>query len=125
MFFAAAITIIGMPPLSGFVGKLHILEAARVGDQANWLWPVVLGSTLVIMVALARAGSKMFWHTLEGKAGETRSANGQLAAVMVLLSAALLLTVFAQPVSAFTDAIANDLYQPQRYIYQVLGGSNL
>jgi len=122
LFFVSAITIIGMPPLSGFVGKLHILEAARVGDQANLLWPVVLVSTLLVMISLARAGSKMLWHTLDGKPGDIRTPKGQLAAIIVLLSGALIMTIFAQPISAFTAAIATDLYQPQYYIYEVLEG---
>lgn len=123
MFFVAAIAIIGMPPLSGFVGKLHILEAARVGQQAGLLWPVVLISTLVVMVAMARAGSKMFWHTLDGKAGDVRHSPGQLLAIGSLLFAAVMMTVFAHVVTDFSAAIANDLYNPQNYISRVLNGS--
>ena len=53
-----------MPPLSGFVGKLLILEAAT--DQAHWpwLWAVVLGGSLLAMIGFARAGSLVFWKCL-------------------------------------------------------------
>ena len=37
LFFAAAIALAGMPPLSGFVGKLLILDAAR--EQMVPVWP--------------------------------------------------------------------------------------
>lgn len=122
MFFAAAIAAIGMPPLSGFVGKLHILEAARVGQQSSLLWPVVLFATLIVMVSMARAGSRMFWHTLDGKPGDVKSPTGQLIAIGILLGCSVALTVFAQPVSQFAAAIAADLYAPDRYIEVMLGG---
>jgi multicomponent K+:H+ antiporter subunit D len=120
LFFIAAITVIGMPPLSGFVSKLFILEAARTGAQVALLWPLVLFSTFLGMIALSRAGSRMFWHTLPGKPTDTRHASGQLATIAVLLIGALVLTVLAEPISAFTNAIAADLSHPQRYIDAVL-----
>ncbi|KFZ30109.1 cation:proton antiporter [Pseudidiomarina salinarum] len=120
LFLISAVTVIGMPPLSGFIGKLFILEAARTGAQVALLWPLVLFSSFLVMVALARAGSRMFWHTFEGKAAEDKSPAGQLVAVALLLSGAVLMTLFARPISAYTDAIAHDLMHPQSYISTVL-----
>ncbi len=120
LFLISAVTVIGMPPLSGFIGKLFILEAARTGAQLALLWPLVLFSSFLVMVALARAGSRMFWHTFDGKPAEEKSPGGQLAAVALLLSGAILMTLFARPISAYTDAIADDLMHPQSYISTVL-----
>lgn len=122
MFFVAAIAIIGMPPFSGFIGKLFILEAARTGAQLALLWPLVLGSTFLIMIALSRAGSRMFWHTFDGKPGDVIHPPSQLLSIAVLLGAIVGLTIFADSISQFIDIVANDVMHPTRYIEAVLGG---
>lgn len=120
MFFIGAITVIGIPPLSGFVGKLFILEAARTGAQVAWLWPLILGATFLMIVALSRAGSRMFWHTLDGKPNDVSHPKWQHAAVILLLVGALGLTVFANAMSNYTNSIAAQLSQPSDYISSVL-----
>ncbi len=120
MFFMVAIAIIGMPPFSGFIGKLFILEAAHSGAHAAFLWPVVLISTFLVLVALSRAGSRMFWHTFEGKPNEVRHPGGQLFAIGALLLCIIGLTTFANPISLLIDKIATDLMQPETYIRAVL-----
>lgn len=122
LFFLAAITVIGIPPLSGFISKLFILEAARTGAQVAWLWPLILGATFLMMIALSRAGSRMFWHTLDGKPNDVTHPHWQHLAVILLLLGAVALTVFAQTFSGFSAAIAEQLANPQDYIMQVLDG---
>lgn len=122
LFFLAALTVIGIPPLSGFVSKLFILEAARTGAQVAWLWPLILGATFLMMIALSRAGSRMFWHTLDGKPNDVIHANWQHTAVVLLLLGAVALTVFAQTFSGYSAAIAEQLANPQDYILHVLNG---
>lgn len=126
LFFLAAITVIGIPPLSGFLSKLFILEAARTGAQVLLLWPLILGATFLMMIALSRAGSRMFWHTFDGKPNETTHPMWQHASVMMLLVGAVALTVFANSVSQYTDAIATQLATPADYISTVLqtGGND-
>ena len=62
LFLLGAIAIVGLPPLSGFIGKLMILEASRGTDAAPWVWSIVLGMTLVMVLGFARAGSAVFWN---------------------------------------------------------------
>lgn len=38
LFFLAAIAIVGLPPLSGFIGKLLILDGVRAAPGAGWIW---------------------------------------------------------------------------------------
>jgi len=61
LFFAAAVAAAGLPPLSGFLGKFLILRAAP--DQP-WVWTVILLAALLAVVALARAGSQVFFNSL-------------------------------------------------------------
>lgn len=120
LFFLAAITVIGIPPLSGFISKLFILEAARTGAQVAWLWPSILGATFLMMIALSRAGSRMFWHTLDGKPNDVVHRPWQHASVILLLLSAVGLTVFAQSFANYGAAIAEQLASPQSYIEAVL-----
>src|SRR5215213_11693784 len=64
LFFVPAMNIAGIPPFSGFIGKLGLLEAG-VAD-GGWL-PVVLVAggaltSLLTLVAIARVWSRAFWR---------------------------------------------------------------
>ena len=61
-FFLFAVALAGLPPLAGFLGKALLLDAAREAVMSRWVWVVVLGAGLAIIVALARAGSAVFWR---------------------------------------------------------------
>ena len=64
LFFLAAIATIGLPPLSGFIGKLLVLETVTQSPAWPWLWAVVLVGSLLAMIGFARAGSVVFWKCL-------------------------------------------------------------
>ncbi|WP_411361213.1 monovalent cation/H+ antiporter subunit D [Pseudidiomarina salilacus] len=121
MFFVAALTVIGIPPLSGFVSKLFILEAARTGAQVAFLWPLILGATFLMMLALSRAGSRMFWHTLDGKPNDVTHPRWQHSSAVALLVGAVAMTVFANDISTYMEATATQLTTPTEYISAVLG----
>ena len=57
LFFAGAIAVSGLPPLSGFAAKLYILQAAQTTSAVTWVWSVMLISGLFVIVALSRAGT--------------------------------------------------------------------
>jgi multicomponent K+:H+ antiporter subunit D len=63
LFFAAAIGMVGMPPLSGFIGKLMVLDALRAPNTIGWVWSAVLIGSLVTIIGFARAGSNLFWKS--------------------------------------------------------------
>ncbi len=120
LFFIGAIAVIGMPPLAGFVGKALMLSAASSVAEMSWLWPLVLGSSLVALITLSRAGSTLFWN-LSGKPAEIVRANPvQLLAVVILLAMPLLLSVFAGPVTGMMAATAQQLHDVQGQIGSVL-----
>jgi len=120
VFFLAAMSIVGMPPLSGFIGKLLLLSSAGTGQTAAWLYPVVLGSGLLSLIALSRAGTTLFWRQVDVAASGEPVDGLRMTAVLVLLSASPLLVVFAEPVLAYLAATADQLLQPQSYIDAVL-----
>ncbi len=118
LFLATAIAVAGMPPLSGFVGKLLVLEATRA--QMALVWPVILGTSLLTIVGLAMAGSALFWrsHSVANRDTAPRAAPPvlPLVAVGLLLALLALLTVFAGPVTDQLRLTADALYDPSGYI---------
>lgn len=121
LFMAGAVAIAGLPPLSGFIGKLLILDAATGHAGMAWLWAGLLGASLLAILALSRAGSALFWHTL-GR-GEVTTPRAALACAGLLLAASPLLVVFAAPVRDFAAASAAQLLAPGGYVTAVLGTS--
>ena len=125
MFFLAAIAMAGLPPLSGFIGKLLILDAGFDTDQMVWIWAVVLLSTLVGVVGFARAGSILFWKAKSvTPAPDAPIADAPSALSYVAVGGLLALlaahTVFAGPATAYTTAMSKQLFAPDAYISMVL-----
>lgn len=65
MFLLAAVAVAGLPPLPGFVGKLMILDALADQPGIGWTWGTILGTTLLAVLGLARAGMALFWERQE------------------------------------------------------------
>ena len=125
LFFAGAIAMAGLPPLSGFLGKLLLLNAAFASDMAVWIWATVLISSLISILGFARAGSVLFWKAKSVAPSEdspAQDAPAPLAYIAVGGLIALLTahTVFAGYVHSYTSGIAAQLFAPQPYISTVL-----
>ncbi len=128
-FFIAAVAVAGVPPLAGFMGKALLLQAAGTTPWAGWVVAGVLASSLMVMVALARAGSVLFWERggaparggAHAAAGALRTGGLAPAAVVGALAAVVLCAVAAGPLSRYTEATARQLFDPQGYVQAVLG----
>jgi multicomponent K+:H+ antiporter subunit D len=114
-FFLAAIAVAGLPPFSGFFGKVLLLQAVS-GDTAWQLWSVVLISGLIGVIGLSRAGSLLFWrhHTTPSGAASLDRTAFAIAALLLLSSP--LLAVFAQPVISYTQATAAQVLDVSSYL---------
>lgn len=119
LFMLAAVSVIGMPPLSGFLGKVLLLQAAT-GVQAAWLWAVVLVGSLAVLTALSRSGSTLFWRTAGPPIEAPAASKYALAAIVGLLGLGMALAIGGECVSDYTRALAQQVLQPQAYIDAVL-----
>lgn len=115
-FFIAALTVIGMPPLSGFVGKILILQATQGVVEMAWIWPVVLLSGLACLVAISRAGTTIFWRSTGDSSDQEPISPLKLIAVALLLCASPLLVVFGGVITDYTDLAADQLHDRAAYI---------
>jgi len=124
LFFVVAVAITGMPPLSGFLGKFMLLQAALDSPLLPWVWGVVLVTGLVGVIALARSGSLLFYrtYTAHDPAALTSPTNAALAPVIGLLGLVVGMVIWAGPLSDHAAAIAAQLLDPRQYIDAVLGG---
>jgi multicomponent K+:H+ antiporter subunit D len=125
LFFAAAIAMAGMPPLSGFLGKLLVLDAVRAPGLIGWAWPAILVGSFLTIVGFARAGSTLFWSsTAFARPSDVAAAPAtvmQVAPVMLTLVVLGGLAIFAGPVSAYLDDTATQLFDRAAYVEAVLG----
>jgi len=123
LYFAAAIAMAGMPPLSGFLGKLLVMDALRHHDQWPLIWGAILATSLILIVALARAGSTVFWkaHAIETEPAATPSQPLALVAVGLLIAMIAAMTVFAGPVMTWLEGTADQLHDAGAYVDAVLG----
>jgi multicomponent K+:H+ antiporter subunit D len=122
-FFAAAIAMAGMPPLSGFLGKLLVLDAVRDHALVWLIWATILATSLVAVVGFARAGSLVFWNVAP-EVDHTPAPHPQTALTFVatggLIAAIAMLTVFAGPVTTFLSETSAQVFDKQSYIAAVL-----
>ena len=110
-----------MPPLSGFVGKLLILDATRDLADVWVIWAMILATSLVAIVGLSQAGSVVFWKTDREAEAEGPTPALPLVACFSLLGGVVALAVFAGPVMRYIEATAAQLHAPAAYIAAVLG----
>jgi multicomponent Na+:H+ antiporter subunit D len=64
LFFVPAMNLAGIPPLSGFIGKLGLLEAG-VAEGSALAYTLVAGgvvTSLLTLVAIARVWTRAFWR---------------------------------------------------------------
>jgi multicomponent K+:H+ antiporter subunit D len=125
LYLAAAVAAVGLPPLSGFVGKLLILRGTMEAPWQGAIWATVLGTTLIGVIGFARSGSTVFWKADEAARpidGGVRS-RAEFAAPALLLALLAGYTVAAGWATTQAAATAAQLYAPDRYIAAVLEGA--
>ncbi|MCU0119983.1 monovalent cation/H+ antiporter subunit D [Pseudomonas sp. B2M1-30] len=128
-FIACALLIIGMPPLSGFIGKLSLIGALLnpwglgggepISTPAWALLVLLIVTGLASLMAFSRLGIQRFWTPEERPSPLLRKL--ECTPIFLLLGLSILLTFKAEPLLRYTQAAADALNNPQQYVMAVLG----
>lgn len=125
LFFISVINLGGIPPFSGFLGKVGILYAALEQGSALGFIAVIVGTlvSLLTLYALIRAWSSAFWRprpadedVAHDEPSKPAIATKRTIGIMTTSTAALVgvgvsLTIFAGPLYAYSERAAIDLTQ--------------
>ena len=122
-FVGCALVVAGLPPLPGFIAKFALFSAVLAADggaAGAWILVGMLTlSGLATVVALGRAGVRIFWGSKP--AAEPRVRAVEIAPVAGLLALCLLLTAAAGPATRYLADAAQALHAPRTYLDAVLG----
>lgn len=123
LFFIPAMNLAGIPPLSGFLGKVGLLEAGV--DQGTALaYTLVVGSvvtSVLTLYAIVKAWNKAFWQTPPEPLPDTTLPRTMVGPTAALVAVGLLLTVVAGPLYSYADRAAATMQDNSNYIDAVLG----
>ena len=149
VFVVPALNLGGIPPFSGFIGKVALLEAGVAG-RSVLAWLLVAGgvvTSLLTLYVVARVWTKAFWRArTDAPEGESPAAApsallddtediapsptatdvgrmpvGMLVPTGALIAVGLALTVLAGPIIGYSDRAAAEVLDRDRYIAAVLG----
>jgi len=126
-FLVCTVVLAGLPPLSGFVGKVAMLDAlldARRDAPGQWrgeawaLFALLIVSGLLASIALMRAFITHFWALQERAAPRLRIV--EVLPVLLLLAACTMLALRGEAALRYTGYAAADLHVPALYTRAVL-----
>ena len=134
LFALAAASLAGLPPLSGFVGKLALVESGI--DQDAWV-PVVLSlaASLLTLVSMTKIWTQVFWgeptplpvqaQPLGAAAAPSERANSavMIGATAGIVIVTLAVALFAGTIWDWSTTAAEGLHDPTDYINAVNGAS--
>ncbi|MFY8273190.1 monovalent cation/H+ antiporter subunit D [Pseudoalteromonas sp. SSDWG2] len=116
-FVIAAVALAGLPPLSGFIAKLWLLESSYTVGVAWVFWPIYLLASLATLVALSRAGTSLFWHDHpnhdEQFEDNVYAGKRRTFALVLIFCVPVLMSIFASPLNELSTQAAATLHNTQ------------
>jgi multicomponent K+:H+ antiporter subunit D len=121
-FACCALLIAGLPPMPGFIAKFALLAAMLGPDpipDAAWVLLLLLTlSGLASVIAMGRAGVRIFWGPEDRSVPRVRMI--EMAPVVLLLAVSVALTLWAGPAMQYLKDAAQGVHAPKPYIEAVL-----
>src|SRR5690625_2188280 len=118
MVFLSAFVLAGIPPFSGFIGKLLLLRGAAENGEILVIIISLLMS-LLILYSVMKIFIRGFWGEKD-TAHKRKSLKGMIGPVSFLLAISIFLGVGAEFVYPYINDVGNYLLDPDQYIYTVL-----
>jgi multicomponent Na+:H+ antiporter subunit D len=136
LFGIAAMSLAGIPPFSGFLAKLALIQAGLAVDHVLIVL-IALGVSLATLYSMLKIWNAAFWKPLPVDAEPFAAAAvvttqsitrarlplAMLLPIVLLVACSIALTVAAGPAFELVDAAALQLMEPAGYIEAVLGGA--
>jgi multicomponent Na+:H+ antiporter subunit D len=129
LFMIPALSLAGIPPLSGFWGKFILLRASL--DTREYVAAfVALLAGLLTLFSMIKIWSEVFWKSKPEVEGQSSSSADlpQLKSpllfilpIVALASMTILIGLFCEPVFTYATRAATQLMNPNEYIRSVLG----
>lgn len=116
-FFIAALSLAGIPPFSGFIGKLFIVKAS-LDQHLIFEAIVILLSSLLVLYSMMKILMNGFWG--EKKGFEQKQLDGRFVPVLFLLVLSVAYGIGIEFVRPFVVDAVNVLVDPSMYIEAVL-----
>jgi multicomponent Na+:H+ antiporter subunit D len=125
MFLVPALSLAGIPPLSGFWGKLVVIRSG-LEAEAYLLAFVALAVGLLTLYSMIKIWNEAFWKAAPEPAPQpvawSRAQRlATFAPVLVLCGVTLTIGLWTEPFAAFSIAAAESLLDRDGYITAVLG----
>lgn len=124
LFALPAASLAGLPPLSGFVAKLALIQAGMAQGRYVVVAAALLGGVLTIF-AMARVWGGAFWGSPppvdRDNAASARSPRLMTGSTGLLVAFGVALAVGAGPLYAVSSDAAAELIRPSAYVEAVLG----
>ena len=131
-YFLIAMMMAGLPPFSGFLGKVFILQATVEASYQGWIIGVVLVVSLLSIIALTRVGFILFWRASAPEEDPIHPAyilyralperapprNDQV--IYLLLAGLIAYVVFAAPIQHYTLSTAQQIQDHALYQHSIL-----
>ncbi len=130
LFLVPALSLGGVPPLSGFWAKFAVAKAA-VQSQEYWALGVSLLVGLLTLFSMIKIWNEVFWKEQKAElAGEQRLLREMpklkvfmmMSPIALLAIITLIIGLYPQPFVEFTNEAATQLLNPSMYINAVLRG---
>ncbi|MFC7341417.1 Na+/H+ antiporter subunit D [Saccharopolyspora griseoalba] len=135
LFALPALSLAGVPPFSGFVAKLALLQSG-VGAgtiSAYLVTATAVLTSLLSLYAMARVWTRAFWGQVKAPVpdpdptdelvvGTASSSRPMVAATGVLVAASVIIAALAGPLAGISERAAADLMHEDTYRSAVLGG---
>lgn len=121
LFLIPALSLAGLPPLSGFWAKFLVVDASFKGDMA-WLAAVALFTGLLTLYSMTKIWIEAFWKAPGTKRTRTRPVPVVMVVPIAALGAVTLsIGFFAEPFVQFAETASITLTQPDVYIAAFFG----
>jgi multicomponent Na+:H+ antiporter subunit D len=119
-FFIAALALAGIPPLSGFVGKLLIVQGGFEGESFIGAF-ITLMSSLLVLFSVMKIFINGFWGKDRSYRGEENAPVKQLLiAPVILVVTSALYGIGSEFILPYITQAADTLLDPNIYINAVL-----